>query len=128
MKIITTSELMEWIMVKPTNHAEANKWLYSLIKKFETTKRLHEAYDQDFKAIDKKLHRNFRIYIRFAELCERSYLSEKSLITLNVYIKVIDTLCAYSSELKPELGARLANLIGRERAFIAELKSNLVEK
>ena len=87
----------------------------AFIKKFEITKRIHERYDESFKAIDKIKRHNLALYIRAADLFEASFGTTRSARHLNVYLKCLDTLCAHAAGLSNDLAARLAWHISRER-------------
>jgi len=96
----------------------------AFIKKFETTKRVHESYDGDFRAVDKTKRDELSLYVRAADLFEASYQETKSSRHLNVYLKSLDTLCAHAADLSPALQARLAWHIKRENRHLQELAEN----
>ncbi len=90
----------------------------TLIKKFELTKRLYCSYDNNFKPTDRGDYRNLNNYLRFAEVMELYYKNTHDIPTLNVFLKIIDTLIA-SKEMLDELQrARLAWLIEREQEYV----------
>lgn len=92
-----------------------------LVKRFEITKRIHRAYVKDFRAYDKDAYRDLSLYVRAAEIFEAAYELSKGLPYLNVLLKCLDTLCAFSNDLnEPERG-RLARLIDLEKKHITEL-------
>ncbi|MBW8039151.1 MAG: hypothetical protein FVQ85_04035 [Planctomycetes bacterium] len=92
-----------------------------LVKRFEITKRIHKAYVKGFRAHDKDACRDLSLYIRAAEVFEVAYDLSKALPYLNVLLKCLDTLCAYSSNLNESESGRLGRLIGLERKHITEL-------
>lgn len=93
----------------------------SFIKKFETTKRVHESYDENFRAVDKAKRSELSLYVRAADLFEAIYRETNSSRHLNVYLKCLDTLCAHSAELDAPLKARLAWHIEQEKRHLEEL-------
>lgn len=80
----------------------------SFVKKFEIHKRVHDGYDADFRALDKSARRSLPLYLRTADLFAKAYQESKALRHFNVYLKCLDTLCAESEALSPDLRARLA--------------------
>jgi len=93
----------------------------SFVGKFEITKRIHEQYDENFKAVDKAKRKNLSLYLRAADLFEMSYDSTQSLRYFNVYLKCLDTICAHVDDLDDELSARLAWHINRELNHFAHI-------
>lgn len=90
----------------------------AFVKKFEVTKRVHERYDADFRAIDKKRRNDLSLYVRAADLFEAAYDATGSSRHLNVYLKCLDTLCAHAADMPAPLSARLAWHIDRERTHV----------
>jgi methionyl-tRNA formyltransferase len=99
-----------------------------VIQRYEVTKRLHSRYNERFRAVDPMDFRDLALYVRFAEILELAYREEKYLPALNALLKVVDTLCALRSDLSLELQARLAWLIGREKAHILSLYDSLASR
>ncbi len=97
------------------------QWLEKLLKKFETTKRIHVAYDNKFRAIDKSQHFNHDLYIRLAEVFERAYTRTGDLPYLNGLLKCVDTLLSFRIHGDAEKEQRLSALVLRERAHIDRL-------
>ncbi|GAU09384.1 hypothetical protein [Desulfoplanes formicivorans] len=91
------------------------------VKKFEVSKRLFDTYDSDFKPVTKDKYDDLSNYLRYAEIMEFAYRQNADLPYLNVLLKVIDTLIAYSKYLLPENQARLAWLIKREIYHVGAL-------
>lgn len=95
--------------------------LDGLVKKFEVTKRVHDAYGADMRAVDPGAHRTLSLSVRLAEVFERAYATLGGLPYLNVLLKTMDTLVALASDLSAGEGARLAWLIARERGHVGAL-------
>lgn len=93
----------------------------AFIKKFEIHKRVHDGYDDGFRALDKSARRSLPLYLRAADLFQAVYEDGRALRHLNVYLKCLDTLCAEAGSLSPELSARLAWHLEREASYIDAL-------
>jgi len=93
----------------------------AFFKKFEIHKRVHDGYDQGFRALDKTARRTLSLYLRAADLFQAAYDESRALRHLNAYLKCLDTLCAEAGSLSPELSARLAWHLGREASYIDAL-------
>jgi hypothetical protein len=93
----------------------------AFVKKFEIHKRVHDGYDDKFRALDKSARRSLALYMRAADLFAASYEDSGALRHLNVYLKCLDTLCAEAGSLTADLAARLAWHLRREAAFIDTL-------
>lgn len=107
--------------VEPVGHMGVS--LAKLTQRFEVTKRVYEAYDGDFKAVDKTTYKRLDLYVSFAELMEAAYQKTGKLPYMNVLLKVVDTLCAACAGLDEQAQGRLARLIEREKEFVGELMS-----
>ena len=101
--------------------------LRSLLHKFETTKRLHRAYDDQFRAVDRGRNRDLSLYLGLAEVFERGYERIADLRLLNALLKILDTLCSVHEDLSDEEGARLSRLLIAERRLVTELSRKLIE-
>jgi hypothetical protein len=95
--------------------------LESLLKHFEITKRVYDAYNSKIRAVDKNSYHSFNRYLRLAESFEIAYERTKDLRTLNALLKILDTLCGSSLEQLPEDSPRLARLIVKESEHIEYL-------
>ena len=93
----------------------------AFVKKFEIHKRVHDGYDEGFRALDKEARRTFSLYLRLADLFQAAYEESRALRHLNAYLKCLDTLCAEVSSLSAELSARLAWHLDREDQYIDAL-------
>ena len=95
----------------------------NFLRKFEITKRIHDAYDLDFRAIDPTACHSLHLYIRVADLFEFIYAAHSSVRYLNGYIKCLDTLCAHVDELDDDLKSRLVWHLNRELIHV-QLRAN----
>jgi hypothetical protein len=122
---VLTATLLESLINAMANNtppnARARAWLSKLVQKFEVTKRVHEAYDDNFKAVERKNHRDLALYLRLAEVFEQAFSTTNMLPYLNALLKVLDTLCALRVGLSKSDRARLSNLIVRERTHVIAL-------
>lgn len=115
---VVTAELLEQIMSNLQNDSQTAKvdyWLDRLVHKFETTKYIHRAYDENFRAVDRTKREDLVLYISFAEVLVVSFRTDGKLPRLNALLKVIDTLCSVRNQLPTNMQRRLANLIRDER-------------
>ena len=118
-----TDELLENLMagvirIDSIDHLELQQKLEILIKRFEVSKRLFDAYDEKFQPLDKKNYHELGRYLRFAELVEHAYSVNLCLPYLNVFLKILDTLIASRDKLDDMQKSRLSWLIERERIHI----------
>jgi hypothetical protein len=93
----------------------------AFVKKYEIHKRVHDGYDETFRALDKSARHSLSLYLRAADLFAAAYEDSGSLRHLNVHLKCLDTLCAEAKRLTDDLSARLAWHLEREAAFIDAL-------
>ncbi len=93
----------------------------AFVKKFEIHKRVHDGYDEAFRALDKSARRSLPLYLRAADLFAAIYQQSGALRHLNVYLKCLDTLCAEAEALPSDLAARLAWHLRREQCWIEAL-------
>jgi hypothetical protein len=110
-----SAELLERAMAGDEGLREA------FVKKFEIHKRVHDGYDEAFRALDKSARRSYPLYLRAADLFAACYEESGALRHLNVYLKCLDTLCSRAGELPSEMLARLAWHLRQERTFIQNI-------
>lgn len=126
-KIINTvlllDDLFNEINIKEEMSPDLIEWINRLVKRFEVFKRVHEAYNSDFKAIDKSAYNNLGLYIRLCALIDVAYSKTKDLSFLNVMLKCLDTLCAMRNQLKAEEKSYLAQLIINENIHIDNISN-----
>lgn len=102
--------------------AESAVLLEQLIRKFETTKRIHSAYRQaDFRAVDPKNYQDTALYLRAAEIFEAAFATIGWIQSLNALLKILDTLTGLAPSLDRAQGARLARLIAAERRHVESI-------
>ena len=101
------------------------QWLDVLVKKFEVTKRVHEAYGKGFLAVDKSKNRDFDLYIFLAEIFSLAYRKTKSLIFLNALLKINDTLCSIHEGLIERQLKRVKKILIDERRVVVDLADKL---
>ena len=89
-----------------------------LVRRFEIFKRIHDAYDDDFRAIDREAHLRLAYYLRAGEIFEAASTARDELRYLNVLLKCLDTLCSLAHRFEPPQRARLARLIARENELV----------
>lgn len=122
---IDTRDLLEHVFSSlstgETVSRETQLWLNRLIKKFEVTKRIHQAYRDGFIAVDKRACRDLSLYVRLGEVFDRAYETTGALSALNAFLKVVDTLCSQVEHLDHEFKPRLARLIENEAKHVSEL-------
>lgn len=122
---IETPLLLEYVLAKilegEVNNDRCQFWLDRLVKKFEVTKRIHQRYKNNFRAVDPDQHKNYTLYIRLSEVFEAGYTTSEDIRLLNVLLKTIDTICSFSEHLLFQDRSRLAFLIFREKKHIENM-------
>jgi len=93
----------------------------AFVKRFEIHKRVHDGYDEAFRALDRAARHSYPHYLRAADLFAALYQDSGASRHLNVYLKCIDTLCAVAASLPKDLAARLAWHLAREKQCIEAL-------
>jgi hypothetical protein len=96
-----------------------------LLKRFEVTKRVFDAYDEEFRPLDRTAYTQLGNYVRLAETFDIAYDRSGDLRMLNALLKILDTLCAHHQRLDDSLGARVAHLLGREQAHVRALAATI---
>ena len=126
---IETAILFECLLNAMANDATPNaltiEWLSKLVKKFEVTKRIHHAYDENFKAINRENHRDLALYLRLAEVFEKAFSITSALPYLNALLKTLDTMCALRDDMSEHQRARLSGLIERERIHVIKIADRM---
>ncbi len=115
---VETAALLEYLLGEIHNGAFdaalARFWLDKLVNKVEVSKRVHEGYGPDFRALDVAAHHDLSLYLRAAEVFEAAYTRFAALPFLNVLLKIVDSLISISARLEHVDRGRLAWLIARE--------------
>jgi hypothetical protein len=96
-------------------------WLEKVLKKFEVFKRIHRAYDGNFRAADRDDHKDPSLYLLMSEVFERAWRKTGHLVYLNALLKGLDTLSSLHAELGEDARPRLAALITAERKHVGTL-------
>lgn len=116
----TITDTSQWMS------ADDTALLDQLIRKFETTKRIHAAYRRDdFRAVDPAAYRDPVLYLRSAEIFEAAYARAGRLQGLNALLKIIDTLTGLATSFNRGDAARLARLIALERRHVGHIAARL---
>lgn len=98
-------------------------WLNLLLQRFEVTKRIHEEYGSDLRAVDKGAYRNLELYVQMAEILDKAYDATRRLNFLNALLKIVDTLVAVERDLEESQLNRLGRVICHEKAHVNDLLS-----
>jgi methionyl-tRNA formyltransferase len=106
-------------------NATQRQLLAKLVQRFEVSKRLHADYTPEFKPAESSDYLNLSRYVTFAGVLIAAYGSDRKMQTLNVLLKVLDTLCALRHQLPAAAMAKLPELILTERAFVVDLARGL---
>ena len=78
--------------------------LLHLVRRFEITKRVYEAYTPEWRAVDKEAFQDLSLYLGFGQLLAEAYRRHGLLQLLNALLKVNDTLVSVRDRLTdPEL-------------------------
>jgi hypothetical protein len=96
-----------------------------LIQRFEVSKRLHAAYNTEFRPVDPDDFRNLEHYVRFAEALDAAYTLDAGLSRLNALLKCLDTLIALKDLLGAGQRMRLDRLIRSEEKHVSDLERKL---
>ena len=96
----------------------------AFVKRFEIHKRIHDGYNDAFRALDRAARWSLPLYFRAADLFAATYEDSATLRHLNVYLKCLDTLCSLSDGLGIDLAARLAWHLQQEQVYIEALMKN----
>jgi methionyl-tRNA formyltransferase len=102
----------------PADDSEGWRLIDQLVRRFEIFKRIHDAYDDNFRAVDREAHGTPALYLRAGEVFEAACTATTDLRYLNVLLKCLDTLCSLADRFESTEGARLARLIVREDALV----------
>ena len=121
---INTQDLLEYIYsesIKKRMNKIANYWAEKLLRKFEVTHRIHESYDQNFRASDKAKHKCLALYVRFAEVSVEIFQHKSDIRYLNILLKLLDILTFEKQNLCDDLLKRTARLVTRELKFLKSI-------
>jgi methionyl-tRNA formyltransferase len=99
--------------------------LNRLLQRFEVSKRLHGAYDANWRATDVSDYRSMDRYLRFGEILVLAYGRAGALPYLSALLKIVDTLTSRLETLDAPQRTRLAEVIVRERDYVDRLAARL---
>ncbi|MDC3316411.1 formyltransferase family protein [bacterium] len=94
-----------------------------LVQRFEVTKRIFDAYTDEWRAVDRTRYYTAASYARFSAVLCMAFEKTGYLIYLNALLKCNDILNAI--DLPSSVHAYLPSLFSKERAFIETLRANL---
>lgn len=114
-------ELEEGTAQRLTMHQILAPW----VKTFEVRKRLFGAYDGYMRPLDAQDYRNAAAYLLFACVMEAAWSRFQELPHLNVWMKVMDSMSSFATQLTEDEQGLLAWLIEREQKHISGLSSRL---
>ena len=89
-----------------------------ILKRFEVTKRVFGAYQDDGRAVDREDFHDLTRYLDFAFILEFTYQQTQGLQYLNALLKVMDILCCYCERLDASSQLALKSLILAEQEHI----------
>lgn len=96
-----------------------------LLRSYEVTKRIYEAYQSDWKPVDKTAYHNIVSYIHFAYSIICAYEVTGIITYLNALLKCTDTLTSLNSHLTPGSLAHLSKILTKEKSLIGSLRDDL---
>lgn len=107
--------------------AQAWQVLDRHVHRFEVSKRIHAAYDSNYKPIDTEAYRNLGLYILFAEALVGAARISRRLSYLSALLKCMDILGAYAARLSAPQAVRFAVLVAAEKRLVRDLELALEE-
>ncbi len=126
---VNTARLLEYVYHElDSQHwrkKEITDWLEKLLKKFEVTKRIHGAYDHNFRAVDRNDHKHAPNYLHLAEIFELAWRQAGEFPYLNALLKILDTLSSLRHMLNEEELARLSVLVKAEKQHISDVAKSV---
>jgi hypothetical protein len=96
-----------------------------LIRRFELTKRVFGAYDEQVRPRDPADFRRLGDYVAFAELLESAYRRERQLPALNALLKCLDIVVAHRRDVPWDRAQRAIVVLTREREHVVELATRV---
>ncbi|MCW5619889.1 MAG: hypothetical protein KIS79_02115 [Burkholderiales bacterium] len=89
-----------------------------LVQRFEVSKRIHYAYDPDWRPLEDAGYRDLVLYVEFALVLVAAARHSSALSYLNALLKCMDTLSALAHMVPAGHCAHAARLIDMERALV----------
>lgn len=127
--LIRTAPLLESLYARMSSGGDLGGNLKTalrvLVKKFEITNRIHAAYDDTYRTVDKNDYWDYGLHVRLGEIFDLAYVRFDALVYLNVLLKINDVLCAAHTDLDPSRAARLSRLIEQENMHVSGLAKSL---
>jgi|TARA_R110000868_G_scaffold116993_2_gene310877 hypothetical protein len=101
-------------------------WLERLVKRFEVSKRVHNAYQNHapYRPVDKSSYKNMPLYLKLAECFILAFNNSGELQYLNAFIKIQDSIISQVNTLNYTNKTNLAWLIEQEINAIKLLMTN----
>lgn len=100
--------------------------LSQLTRRYERTKRLHEAYAQGWAAQGAEC--SAAAYVTFAEALAAAYAQGHALTYLNALLKLLDQLVSVRQRLPEMLRGRLARVLLLEREHVEQLAARVLSR
>jgi hypothetical protein len=97
--------------------------LSNLTRRYERTKRLHEAYAEGWAAQGAEC--SAAAYVTFAEALAAAYAQGHALTWLNALLKLLDQLVSVRQRLPEVLRGRLARVLVLEREYVEQLAARV---
>ncbi len=108
---ISTEKLLESLLVcQFKNNKEIQKWVDSLVQRFEVTKKIYEIYPEGLRN-GKGRSDQVRLYWLFSLLLTLLYSKDKNIKYLSTLLKINDLLCSLSDNLLCHIPAKSMKLI-----------------
>ena len=122
--------LLEWIWADCASsprklNSDAAFYLSRLVKKFETTMKIHGAYGDGFRAVNRADFGYTPSYVRFGEILASRYAVTQDLRMLNCLLKLMDVMSPMMTAADDWLRSRFSRLVVLERQAIVSLGQNL---
>lgn len=104
---------------------DAWEMLDRLVQRFEVTKRVHDDYREDWRAVDRSSFRAMPAYLELSEAFLDAFRLTGQLTYLNVLLKALDTLSGLFGDLSRKLQSRVEYLIEHEAICVAKLTATV---
>lgn len=116
--VLTATRLSRLIVA--VSNAQADRFKHRVqiapwIKTFEVRKKIYSEYDDDMRPGGDGNYRELGNYVLYAFLMERAWSNYQELPYLNVFFKVVDSICSFASSLGADEKSTFCYLLSRER-------------
>lgn len=124
LKIFTNRLLVDLL---DSNPAARDYWLPRLVKKFEVSKRIYNAYQQEppHRPAAGADYHNLDDYLLFGQLLSEAFISNKQIQLVNVMLKLMDTLVSQASVMTKLQRGQLNWLCEQEQSMVAGIEAML---